>query len=185
MNQKEREALKLKIKERYTIDRVTDLTVEIVQYFIDYPRSTNGNCVRSLEDTGFTPNAIYRAIKKLRLMNILNSENTVDLRAPKTKDAKVFPLPNIIKDGELPPREYKYVHICAYLSGLKVNEQVKDTGMTREQYLEKLQSKLIKSDELIEQMHNLQNLLAVCSILAGNLESWINMRGTIYTGDIK
>ena len=179
MNLKERENLKAYIRREYNIRIVTDLYAEIVNFVGNNPNVTPYIVGRELNNPG-----AYKAFRRLQEIGIITRDNKVQLSTYQFSTNIYFPLVNTIREKKMPPIEYKYVHIASYLSTCRDDEMVKDTGLTKLQFLEKVQKELLSLD-LAPMMYQLQNLLAICSILAGNLDNWTDMNGPIYTGDIK
>jgi hypothetical protein len=177
-----RNQLRLKLRDEFNLRIVTDTYVDIVEFLMRNPGAKPAIIAKNVDQSD---NTTFKAIKKLKELNVLSEDNRVNLKVDKTASA-FYPLPSNIREKEMPPRQYKYVHQVAFLASLKDFEQVKSTGLTVGTYLERLQRQIVKDNEsLVKNMYELQNLLALASLLSGNLDNWKDMIGSINTEDIK
>lgn len=176
-----RNQLRQKLQIEFNLRIVTDTYVDIVDFLLRNPGAKSSTITKNVNQSD---NTTYKAIKKLRELNVVTNDNRINFKVEKPTSL-TYPLPSNIRDKEMPPRQYKYVHLVAFLATLKDFEQVKHSGLTVGAYLERVQRQIVKDNEhLVKSMYELQNLLALASLLSGNLDNWKEMIGSINTEDI-
>lgn len=182
MNTKEREEIKTQIRSEYNVRVVSNLQAEIVHFLTENPFSNRYTVTKELNNS-----SVPKAYDRLKALGVISPKGTVQLNGTEFQTRRVYyPLVDIIREKRMPPTEYTYTHMAAFLATLEDNVLVLETGLTKIKYLEKIRKAALEQHELIlKRIYDLQNNLALCSLLAGNLENWKDMNGPIYTGDIK
>lgn len=146
---------------------VTETQINIVYIIIKKPRTSSWIIANDVaKKVHRSTDNVLKTIKRLRALNVLTEDNELLIPFTWKIDTTYYPMPDFIRSRILPPVGYQYTHLAAYLA-------------TNTQLIDKVKSKITIDDTLRKRMYELQESLAICAIISGDLQCFTDMQGTI------
>lgn len=127
------------------------------------------------KSNGISKSAVYKAYSKLKECDVIDSKGHIKMKSadmvPKINGERIsYPLVSFVRERIMPEDAFRYewTHIAAYIATLpnpiEVCEAIK---------------KVIDPVEMLPMLYEMQNGLAFCSVMAGDVSQWSEMKGTI------
>jgi hypothetical protein len=137
----------------------------IKEYLQEFPAATNNEIMLALNMTEPTFYRAKRQLKKEEITNYISVE---------------FPIPPNILKRILPPTRYKYTHLAAFLTKFRLDETVPPYGKTKREIMYDIRVRFNNDAEETEDLvYGLQERLAICALIKGDISSFNRSNGTI------
>lgn len=179
MNAQDLAGIRYVLLNKYGFKVVTHPTIMLVSEIISDPGNNAGKYQRKLtKEHGFSRASIFRNYKKLREYDVIDEHGfpqftNLDMR-PKVKGERLsVPLVGFVRERILSEDMFVWVHIAAWIAEqpncIEMCHQVKDS--------------FVDMAELIPMLKEMQNGLALCAIMAGDITNWIDMKGETHLNE--
>lgn len=164
------------LENKYGFKVVTHTQTVIVSTLIKHPSlrpAAVSNSVR--KSLGLSYSAVFKSYKRLQEYGVIDSDGNLTLKAsdmvPRVNGERIaYPLVSFVRERIMPDdaNRYEWTHIAAYIA-------------TRENPVEICEAlrKIIDPVDQLAMLYEMQNGLAFCSVMAGDVSQWANMKGNI------
>jgi hypothetical protein len=161
---------------KFGIKVVTPTQVVIVSTLIKNPGMRAFQVGKLLEKShGFSMSGTFKAYKKLKDYDVIDNKGHIQFKSsdmiPRINGERIsYPLVSFVRERVMPEDAFRYewTHIAAYIATLPNPIEVCEAIR-----------KVTDPVEMLPLLYEMQNGLAFCSVMAGDVSQWVEMKGTI------
>ena len=159
------------LQNKYGLRVVTGTQVMIVSTLIKHPGLNAGKVVKILNNSQVSPITLYKSYKGLRDKGVIDEYGYITFigrdMVPRTNGDRInYPLVSFVYERVMPPEQCEWAHLAAYIA-----TQADPVGICE------ALKKVIDPAEQLDMLYEMQNGLAFCSIMAGDVSNWADMKG--------